>query len=181
MREGGAVARPALAVLALAAILAVTGTWLVWSFSRVALIEEASEAGRDLLRRLEGQHARSAPMGEERPAADLVSLSLPGATPAIAGAGLQSTVAAVIAGEGAQLIETQFVTSQAEAVETATLALKVSFSGGTNQLQRVLFALESRPLLVRQLAVSRDDAASVEADTDPRLNVVMLVEGYWRQ
>jgi hypothetical protein len=74
MREGGAVARPALAVLALAAILAVTGAWLVWSFSQVALIEEASEAGRDLLRRLEGQHARSAPMGEERPAADLVSL-----------------------------------------------------------------------------------------------------------
>ena len=172
-----------LAILVVGLIVVVPALWIGWSLSAAS---ETVEANRIQTETLDSLKARLAALnaGSGGSAAKTASVYLPGETPAIAGAALQTLVSKTIEGAGGRIAESEIARQEAETEgeegETGAVSLRVTFDTDIAGLQRIVFQLETgAPLLmVRALTVEAKDATATAATESPMLSVVMLVRGY---
>ena len=177
--RGGPTRIAAIAFLALIIIGPIV--WAVWSLSTASAISTTVEnqsvllAGiRERLRRIQAdpQTRSSLPEGART--------HLPGETPAIAGAALQSLVTDAVQNDGGRIVETEFAPVEPTEEEPGRVDLRVAFDADIMTLQKILFQLESGlpVLLLRSLSVQSPGVAAEAGDTNPTLRVNLVVSGY---
>lgn len=155
--------------------------WAVWSLSAASAVAETTESQKVLLagirQRLAKQQGNLQTTGSEP---DAASIHLPGDTPAIAGAALQTLVAGAVGNAGGRVVETEFERVEATEEEPGRVDLRVAFDAEIVTLQKILFQLESGMpvLLVRSLSIQSPGAAAEGGDASPPLRVNLLVSGY---
>jgi hypothetical protein len=174
--------RNRIAALALVALMIIGPiVWAVWSLSTASAVAATTESQKVLLagirQRLERQQRDPQTTGS---APDPASIHLPGDTPAIAGATLQTLVADAVANAGGRVVETEFARVEPTEEEPGRVDLRVAFDAEIVTLQKILFQLESGMpvLLVRSLSIQSPGAAAEGGDASPPLRVNLLVSGY---
>jgi hypothetical protein len=171
----------AMALLLAALILVAPAVWIVWSLYAASAAAETVDSQSVLLQALQ---KRVAALKDEPPStgslADTAAVYLPGKTPAIAGAALQSTVSTIISEAGGRVVETEFAPVDPVEGDPGRVDIRVSFEADIVGLQRILFRLETgMPLLLLQtLAVQTSGTTQVAEDASPPLRVVALVSGF---
>jgi len=165
------------ALLVAALLVVVPAGWIAWSSLEAARLAETIQTQTALAASLRTRIAGLEPAATapEEAAPDVF---LPGATPALAGAALQTTVARTIEGAGGRLIETEMARVEEAEADPGRLDLRVAFDAEIVSLQRILFELETGVpvLFVRSLEIQT--AAEASEAPSPPLRVSMLVGGY---
>lgn len=168
------------ALVAIALIFIAPVAWILWSLHAEALASESAKSQQEVLAGLQQRVAELAPAdGGAVPAVDATSIYLPGGTPALAGAALQTLIGNIVTSTGGRVTESEVVEPD-EAEDQSQISLRISFETDIRNLQRVLFALETGVpiLLVKGLDVRSIGAAEVPATESPPLRVVMVVGAY---
>lgn len=116
------------------------------------------------------------------PVRDTSSIYVPGATPALAKAGLQRLLVDAVDGVAGRLIEAEDAAAGASAPEDASdgrVRLRIAFDARNGALLDLLHALETRtPLLtIEKVEVRRLDAGADGDAEDPQLRVGLIVAG----
>jgi hypothetical protein len=172
-----------LAILVVGLMVGVPALWIGWSLNAAS---ETVEANRIQAETLDSLKARLAALnaGSGGAEAKAASVYLPGETPAIAGAALQTLVSRTIEAAGGRIAESEIARQEAETEgqedESGAVSLRVTFDADIAGLQRIVFQLESgAPLLmVRALTVEAKDVTAIAPTESPMLSVVLLVRGY---
>jgi hypothetical protein len=172
-----------LALLVVGLMVGVPALWIGWSLNAAS---ETAEANRIQSETLDALKTRLAALnsGSGGAEAKAASVFLPGETPAIAGAALQTLVSRTIEGAGGRIAESEIARQEADTegqgTEPGAVSLRVSFDTDIAGLQNIIFQLETgAPLLmVQSLSVEARDATATSETESPKLNVVLLVRGY---
>jgi hypothetical protein len=172
-----------LALLVVGLMVGVPALWIGWSLNAAS---ETAEANRIQSETLDSLKARLAALnaGSSGAEAKAASVYLPGETPAIAGAALQTLVSRTIEEAGGRIAESEIARQEAEAegqaADPGAVGLRVSFDADIAGLQRIVFELETgAPLLmVQALTIEARDATATAPTESPMLSVVLLVRGY---
>lgn len=162
------------------ALATVTGLNLL----RLADLSDQTEMRTDLLRRLEQRIARLGVDGTST--ADTSAIYLDGETQAVARAGLQQRLVAMVNETSGKLIEAQEVdkpdADPSDADDNSDVLLRVAFDARNAGLLDLLYRIETGlPLLtVRSIMLRTLPGQAEGGDQDPTLRVDLVVEGHTR-